>query len=165
MKRKIWYQLELGKYYNLPVFWLNTPVVIKMKVKVWTYTAYWKSKSMEVKGWWGLLLPPGLHPHHSGPATRDFQISILVEALHWGCHLGLDFTPAPSKLPFTNITYGCSREEIVTRRCWWPAGMGLQDPDTHLHCFTSTLPLVLTIPCCCHISFLYMYMNFIHSKF
>ena len=27
------------------------------------------------------IAPPSLPPHHSGPATRDFQSSILVEAL------------------------------------------------------------------------------------
>ena len=27
------------------------------------------------------IAPPSLPPHHSGPATRDFQSSISVEAL------------------------------------------------------------------------------------
>ena len=35
---------------------------------------------LEVKGWW-TIAPPSLPPHHSGPATRDFQSSISVEAL------------------------------------------------------------------------------------
>ena len=33
------------------------------------------------------IAPPSMRPHHSGPATRDFQSSILVEVLLWGCHL------------------------------------------------------------------------------
>ena len=33
------------------------------------------------------IAPPSLPPHHSGPATREFQSSISVEALLWGCHL------------------------------------------------------------------------------
>ena len=41
---------------------------------------YWGYMLLEVKGQWGLLLP-----HHSGPVTRDFKSSILVEALLWGC--------------------------------------------------------------------------------
>ena len=47
--------------------------------------------------------PPSLPPHHSGPAlpslplhlssppTRDFQSSISVEALFWGCHLDAQY--------------------------------------------------------------------------
>ena len=33
------------------------------------------------------IAPPSLPPHHSGPATRDFQSSISVEALFHRCHL------------------------------------------------------------------------------
>ena len=33
------------------------------------------------------IAPPSLPPHHSGPATRDFQSSISVEALLRGYHL------------------------------------------------------------------------------
>ena len=33
------------------------------------------------------IVPPSLPPHHSDPATRDFQSSIPVEALLRGCHL------------------------------------------------------------------------------
>ena len=49
---------------------------------------YWGYASLEVKGWWALLLPP-LPPHHSGPATRDFHSSISVEVLLWGCNLNV----------------------------------------------------------------------------
>ena len=33
------------------------------------------------------VAPPSLPPHHSDPATRDFQSFILVEALFHRCHL------------------------------------------------------------------------------
>ena len=33
------------------------------------------------------IAPPSLPPHHCGPATRDFQSSMSVEALFHRCHL------------------------------------------------------------------------------
>ena len=50
--------------------------------KIWSYTVHviWGQRLVRIA-------PPCLPPHHSGPATRDFQSSISVEALLWGCHL------------------------------------------------------------------------------
>ena len=65
------------------MFRLNASVVIMAKVKevrtalLFIAMHYWGYTSLEVKGQWGLLLPP----HHSNPATRDFQSSVSVEAL------------------------------------------------------------------------------------
>ena len=39
------------------------------------------------------IAPPSLPPHHSGPATRDFQSSISVEALFHKCHLDVRTGP------------------------------------------------------------------------
>ena len=47
---------------------------------------YWGYTSLEVKGP-VRIAPPSLRPCHSGPATRDFQSSISVEALFHRCHL------------------------------------------------------------------------------
>ena len=41
---------------------------------------------------------PFLPPHHSGPATRDFQSSISVEMLLSGCHLDVQCMH-PSPIP------------------------------------------------------------------
>ena len=79
-------------------FQLNAPVVIRAKVKKCKQTLlfiamhYWGCTSLEVKGWWGLLLPP-CFLITAIPATRDFQSSIPVEALLWGCHLDVQSSP------------------------------------------------------------------------
>ena len=48
---------------------------------------YWGYTSLEIKGHWGLHAPDCLPPHHSGPATTDFQSSTSVEACFWGRHM------------------------------------------------------------------------------
>ena len=83
---------NLSSENNLPTFRLNAPVIIRAKVKKCEQTMlfiamhYWGYTSLEVKGREDCS---SLRFHHSGPATRDFQSSISVEALLWGCHLDL----------------------------------------------------------------------------
>ena len=75
---------------NLPTFRLNAPVVIRAKVKeVRTNITIYSHTLLRIHIIGGQRLvriaPPSLPPHHSDPAARDFQSSILVEALSSGC--------------------------------------------------------------------------------
>ena len=45
------------------------------------------------------IAPPSLPPHHSSPATRDFQSSISVEALFHRCHLDVQARPPSPTTP------------------------------------------------------------------
>ena len=57
-------------------FWLNAPVIIR--AEVWTNTAIYSRALLRIhiiggqRSVW--IAPPSLPPHHSGPATRDYQI-------------------------------------------------------------------------------------------
>ena len=53
------------------------------------------------------IAPPSLPPHHSGPATRDFQSSISVEALLHRCHLDYPRpqAPPPKERPGTHCLH------------------------------------------------------------
>ena len=67
---------------NLLTFWLNAPVIIRVKVKrckqtlLFTVMHYWGYTSLEVKGRWQLLLPPCLlitvvqQPRTSSPPSQ-----------------------------------------------------------------------------------------------
>ena len=76
---------NLSSENNLPTFRLNAPVVIRAKVKKCEQTLLLISALLRICVIGGQRLvriaPPSLPPHHSGPATRDFQSSISVEAL------------------------------------------------------------------------------------
>ena len=69
---------------NLPMFRLNVPVVNRAK-EVQTNIAIYSHALLRIHVIWGQrsvrIAPPSLSPHHSGPATRDFQSSIPVEVL------------------------------------------------------------------------------------
>ena len=82
----------IARKITLPTFRLNAPVVIRAKVKeVRTKTSLFIATLLRIHVIRGQRLvriaPPSLPPHHSDPATRDFQSSIPVEALLRGCHL------------------------------------------------------------------------------
>ena len=49
---------------------------------------------------------PFLSPHHSSPATRDFQSSISVEALFCRCHLDVQGLLYQQLLSFAVVQYG-----------------------------------------------------------
>ena len=70
---------------TLPTFRLNAPVVIRAKVKeVQNNVAIYSHALPRIHVIGGQrsvrIAPPSLPPHLSGPATRDFQSSISVEA-------------------------------------------------------------------------------------
>ena len=74
------------------MFRLNAPVVLRAKVKeVRTNITIYSHALLRIHIIGGQrsvrIAPPSLPPHHSDPAARDFQSSIPVEALIWGCHL------------------------------------------------------------------------------
>ena len=52
------------------------------------------------------IAPPSLPPHHSGPATRDFQSSISVEALFHRCHLDVQGLLHQQLLSSAMVQYG-----------------------------------------------------------
>ena len=52
------------------------------------------------------IAPPSLPPHHSGPATRDFQSSISVEVLFHRCHLDVQGLLHQQLLSSTMVQYG-----------------------------------------------------------
>ena len=54
------------------------------------------------------IAPPSLPPHHSGPATRDFQSSISVEALFYRCHLDVQGLLHQQLLSSAMVQYGGS---------------------------------------------------------
>ena len=73
------------------MFRLNAPV-IRAKVKevqnnVAIYTHALPKIHLIVGRRSVRIAPPSLPPHHSSPATRDFQSSISVEAFFHRCHL------------------------------------------------------------------------------
>ena len=51
------------------------------------------------------IVPPSLPPHHSDPATRDFQSSIPVEALLRGCHLDVQCLLQQQSLSSAAVQY------------------------------------------------------------
>ena len=86
------------------------------------------------------IAPTSLPPHHSSTATRDFQSSISVEALLWGCHLDVQ---------------GLFHQQLLSSTCcachvpalWSPSW---SDSDSPMHA-----PLQLTSPpppSCRHLS-------------
>ena len=52
------------------------------------------------------IAPPSLPPNHSGPATRDFQSSISVEALFHRCHLDVQGLLHQQLLSSAMVQYG-----------------------------------------------------------
>ena len=77
---------NLSSENNLLTFRLNAPVVIRVKLKeVRTNIAIYSHTLLRIHviGCQRSvrIAPPSLPLHHSGPATRDFQSSISVEAL------------------------------------------------------------------------------------
>ena len=87
---------NLSSKNNLPTFQLNAPVVIKAKVKeVQTNVAIYTHALLRIhvigRQRSVRIAPPSLPPHHSGPATREFQSSISVEALLCRYHLQIIF--------------------------------------------------------------------------
>ena len=91
----------------MPTFRLNAPVVIRAKVKeVRNNVAVYSHALLRIHVIGGQrsvrIAPPSLPPHHSGPATRDFQSSILVEALFHKCHLDASFTNNSCPLPWSS---------------------------------------------------------------
>ena len=52
------------------------------------------------------IAPPSLPPHHSGPATRDFQSSISVEELFHSCHLDVQVLLHQQLLSSAMFQYG-----------------------------------------------------------
>ena len=76
----------------MPTFRLDAPVVIRAKVEeVRNNVAIYSHTLLRIHVIGGQrsvrIAPPSLPPHHSGPATRDFQSSISVEVLFHRCHL------------------------------------------------------------------------------
>ena len=52
------------------------------------------------------IAPPSLPPHHSGPAARDFQSSILVVALFCRCRLDVQGLLHQQLLAPAMVQYG-----------------------------------------------------------
>ena len=91
----------LARKITLPTFRLNAPVVFRAKVKRCEQTLlfiamhYWGYTSLEVKGRWGLLLPPCLlitaiqQPATSSPLSRLKRSS---EGVIWMCRASFTYT-------------------------------------------------------------------------
>ena len=85
-EKVICYQLEFRKLLA------DALVIIKMKVEeVQTTLLFYSHALLRIHVIGGQrsvrIAPPSLPLYHSGPATRDFQSSISVEALLCRCHL------------------------------------------------------------------------------
>ena len=79
---------------NLPTFRLNAPIIFRAKSEeVKTNIAIHSHALLRIhihrRSKVVRIAPPSLPPHHSNPATRNFQFSIPVEVLLWGWHLVL----------------------------------------------------------------------------
>ena len=86
--KKIWSVTNLSSENSLLMFRLKSS---RHQSEVWTNTTIYNHTLLRMCIIRGqrlvMIVPPSLPPHHSGPATEDFQFSISVEALLWGCHL------------------------------------------------------------------------------
>ena len=95
----------------MPTFRLNAPVVIRAKVEeVRNNVAIYSHALLRIHviGCQRSvrIAPPSLPPHHSGPATRDFQSSISVEALFHRCHLDVQGLLHQQLLSSAMVQYG-----------------------------------------------------------
>ena len=106
------------------MFRLNVPVVIRVKVKdVLTNVVIYGHALLRMHVIGGQrsvrIASPSLPPHHSSPATRDFQSSILVEALLHGCHLDLQGLLHQQLLSSAMVQYGglLSVDQVVVSPC------------------------------------------------
>ena len=93
---------NLSSENNLPTFQLNAPVV-RSNVAIYSHVllkmhVIWSQKSVRIA-------PLSLPSHHSSPATRDFQSSISVEMLLWGCHLDVQALLHRQLLSFTMVQH------------------------------------------------------------
>ena len=73
---------------------------------------------------------PFLSPHHSSPATRDFQSSISVEALFCRCHLDVQGLLYQQLLSFAVVQYGGllpgtqQDNHLSSQGYWWTVWTG-----------------------------------------
>ena len=97
-------------YFRLMLFRLNAPVVIRAKVKEVRNNAAIYSHALPriyvIGGQRSVRIAPPSQPHHSGPATRDFQSSISVETLFHRCHLDVQGLLYQQLLSSTMVQYG-----------------------------------------------------------
>ena len=103
MKRRL-SVTNLSSGNNLPTFWLNAPVVIRVKVKrckqmlLFIPMHYWGYMSLEVKGQWGLLLPPCFFitvVQQPGTSSPSFQLKGSSEGVIWMCRTSFANSSCP----------------------------------------------------------------------
>ena len=100
---------------NLPTFGLNAPVVIREKVKrceqMFLFIAmhYCGYMSLEVKGWWGLFLPPCLITviQLSGTSSPPSWLKRSSESIIWMCRASFNNSSCP--LPWSRTVVSSSR--------------------------------------------------------
>ena len=121
MKRRL-SGINLSSEKNLPTFQLNAPVVIRLKVKrceqmlLFIAMHYWGCMPLEVKGWWGLLLPSCLliaavqQLGSSSPPCQNPHPLVLQSYWCYAVHY--------SHWPICNVTLSQGFNSSASPRIW-----------------------------------------------
>ena len=143
----LWRRLSVTNYSsenNLPMFRLNAPVVIRVKVKrceqmlLFIAIHCWGYTSSEVKGRWGLSLPPSLSLMTTGAETTFWDshqfigFGYKLTSSQGASHLSIP--PKGHSWIVFNITRKChaSRRSPKVHRCMGQVLPGLPTADTKL---------------------------------